>query len=144
LNEEGTKHHCSGECQYKKPHFQVAALVLIALAGVAASGQRTSGPPDCTGANRWPATMALVQSKNSGLTDTNKVDLDKTKVTRLASEQIGRDLYRQVHLVTFTEKSGAVIEVITVNNASHQECSESDVEVYVVSKRLGSSPGRPR
>jgi len=41
--------------------------------------------------------------------------------------------------VTFTEKSGKTIEVITRNDASNEECSMSGVEVYVVSNRLGEA-----
>jgi hypothetical protein len=55
----------------------------------------------------------------------------------LASEQIGKDLYRQVHLVTVTEKSGIKIEVVTVNDASTQECSMTGVDVYVIKERIG-------
>jgi hypothetical protein len=55
----------------------------------------------------------------------------------LASEKIGKDLYRQIHYVVFTEKSGRTIEVITSNDASNVECSMSAVKVFVVSKRLG-------
>ena len=84
--------------------------------------------------------MALAQLKNAGITDPTKIDFAKTKTVRLASEKIGKDLYRQVHRVTFTEKSGTVIEVITLNNVSSQEGSESQVEVFVVAKRLGKYP----
>jgi len=89
--------------------------------------------------------MAFVHLKNAGLTDNNKLDFTKTKTVRLASEQVGKDLYRQVHLVTFTEKSGKNIEVITRNDASNEECSMSGVEVYVVSNRLGGgNDAQPR
>jgi len=95
--------------------------------------------PDCTGANGWPTAMAFVHMKNAGLTDNAKIDFTKTTTVRLASERIGRkDLYRQVHLVTYTEKAGKVIEAITVSDASNAECSESDVQVYVVSEHLGA------
>jgi hypothetical protein len=83
--------------------------------------------------------MAFVHLKNAGITDNDKLDFTKTKVVRLASEKIGNDLYRQLHRVTFTEKSGRITEVITSNDASSQECSMSGVEVYVVSKRLGGT-----
>jgi len=77
---------------------------------------------------------------NAGIIDRDKLDFTKTKTIRLASEQIGRDLYRQIHLVTFTEKDGNVVEVITSNEASNVECSMSSVEVFVISKRLKGSP----
>ena len=80
--------------------------------------------------------MAFTFLKNAGITDNSKVDFSKTKVVRLASEQIGKDLYRQVHYITFFEKSSEIISVITVNDASMEECSMSEVEVYQVKERL--------
>jgi len=56
-------------------------------------------------------------------------DFTKIKTARLAPEEIGKDLYRQVYHVTFTETSSKPIDVITVNDASHEECSMSGVEV---------------
>lgn len=92
--------------------------------------------PDCTGSNRWPTSMAFVHLKNAGITDNYKLDFLKTKTVRLASEKIGKDLYRQVHHITFVEKSGNAIEVITVNDASNEECSMSDTEIFVVNRHL--------
>lgn len=93
--------------------------------------------PDCAGTDRWPTTMAYVHLKNAGITDNGKIDFTKTKTVRVASEKIGKDLYRQIHHIFFTQKDGTLIEVITVNNASSVECSMSGVEVFVISKRLG-------
>ena len=81
--------------------------------------------------------MAFVHLKNAGVTDNAKLDFSKIKVVRLASERIGKDLYRQLHLVRFVERTGNVIEVITANDASNKECSVSAVDVYVISRRLG-------
>ena len=75
--------------------------------------------------------------KNAGLTDNEKLDFTKIKTVRLASEKVGKDLYRQIHHIVFTEKSGSTIEVITSNAASSAECSMSGVQVFVVSRRLG-------
>lgn len=94
-------------------------------------------PPDCTSANAWPAAMAFTYMKNSGIVSNDDLDFKKTLVTRLASEKIGKDLYRQVHLVRFIKNSGEAIEAITVNEASREECSMSGVDVYLISKRLG-------
>ena len=96
-----------------------------------------AGTPDCDGVDKWASNMAFVHLKNAGITDNDKIRWEQRKVHRLSSEQIGKDLYRQVHLVTFAEKSGNAIEVITVNDASHEECSMSAVDVYVISKHLG-------
>ena len=81
--------------------------------------------------------MAFVYLKNVGITNNDELDFDKTKTVRLATEKIGKGLYRQIHLVTFTKKSGETIRVITNNDASNEECSMSGVEVYLISKRLG-------
>ncbi len=96
-----------------------------------------AGHPDCAGVERWATSMAFAHLKNAGITNNQKLDFTKTKTTRLASEKIGKDLYRQSHHVTFTEKSGKIIKVITSNEASNEECSMSGVKVYVISKELG-------
>lgn len=93
--------------------------------------------PDCAGVERWATSMAFVHLKNAGLTDNAKLDFTKTKTIRIASEKIGKDLYRQIHHVIFTEKTGHTIEVVTVNNASSDECSMSGVTVFVASQQLG-------
>jgi len=96
-----------------------------------------AGTPDCSGPEGWPTAMAFVHLKNAGITNNNELDFEKVKTVRLASEKIGKDLYRRIHFVTFTKKSGETIQVVTSNDASHEECSMSGVEVYLVSKRLG-------
>jgi hypothetical protein len=93
--------------------------------------------PDCSGVEKWPTAMAFAHLKNAGITNNERLDFKRTKTTRLASEQIKDGLFRQIHYVTFTDKSGNKIEVITVNDASADECSMSGVNVYVISKHLG-------
>ena len=90
--------------------------------------------PDCSG--EWPTLMVLSLLKNAGITNNDKIDAFKTKTVRIASEKIGKDLWRQVYDVTFTEHSGRKIEAIAVHEASREECSMSAVELYVVSQRL--------
>lgn len=81
---------------------------LIVAIGIGLSVSLVLGAdPDCAGVERWPA----------GIITNDKVDWAKTKTVRLASERVGKDLYRQVHRVTFTEGSGNTIEVITVSDA---------------------------
>ena len=113
--------------------FLLGSVLLSASLALAAQTKN----PDCAGVDRWATTMAFVHLKNAGLTDNDKIDFTKTKTFRLASERIESDLYRQVHHVIFTQKTGTVIEVVTSNDASSQECSMSGVQVFVVSKRLG-------
>jgi hypothetical protein len=65
--------------------------------------QRLPAHPSCAGTDQWPTSMAFVHLKNDGVTDNSKLDFNKTKTTRLASEQIGSNLFRQVHHVMFSE-----------------------------------------
>ncbi|WP_024929978.1 hypothetical protein [Methylophilus sp. OH31] len=111
--------------------------VIAIFALLLPSTQSLAAVPDCSGPERWPTSMAFVELKNAGITTNDELDFDKTRTVRLASEKIGKDLYRQIHLVTFTQKSGETIKVITNNDASNEECSMSSVEVYIISTHLG-------
>lgn len=93
--------------------------------------------PDCTNPNVWPGGMAFTHLKNAGVFRSEELDSTKTSVFRLASEKVGRGLYRQVHLVRFTKLSGEQVSAITVNEVSKQECSMSGVDVHLISKSLG-------
>ena len=113
--------------------YQLAILLMFTITSSCASAKT----PDCTSPNAWPAAMAFTHLKNDGVINNDEFDFNKTLVTRLASEKIGKDLYRQVHLVRFTRKSGESIDAITVNEASNVECSMSGVDVYLITKHLG-------
>jgi hypothetical protein len=111
----------------------LCSIVALMITACSAAG----AVPDCTGPNAWPASMAFASLKNARLLSSDNVDFSKTRVVRLASETIGKNLYRQVHDVEFTTKFGDTAEVITRNDASNDECSMSAVDLYVVSKHLG-------
>lgn len=114
-----------------------AATLLAPLTAHAASYV-----PDCTGAENYPAAMAHVQMKNADIMENEAFDFSKTRVSRLASEKIGHDkrydddIYRQVHEVTFTQKSGESLSAIVVSDATRTECSMGDADVYVVLRKL--------
>ena len=109
----------------------LCAFLLLSLSTLAFAAS-----PKCDGPDNWAAMSAYAKLKNAGLVDNALIDFTKTKVKRLASEQIGKDLYRQVHRVTYTFFSGKTLEVITINDASHEECSMTGVEVFVVSGHI--------
>jgi hypothetical protein len=113
----------------------ISCCLLIALFAIPQSAM--SSAPNCSGPDNWPSGMAFTYLKNAGLLQNETTDFSKTKVARLASEKIGDDLYRQVHEITFTKKSGQTLTAVTVNDASNQECSMSGVRVFVVSQQLG-------
>ncbi|MDO8305174.1 hypothetical protein [Herminiimonas sp.] len=110
---------------------------VIAFLLALVAGSSVAKTPSCSGPDNWAAAMAHVHLKNANLLNNESVDFSKTKVALLASEKISKDLYRQIHLVTFVEKSGGKIEVITSNEASSEECSMSAVQVFVISGKLG-------
>ncbi|WP_211233975.1 hypothetical protein [Chitinilyticum litopenaei] len=93
--------------------------------------------PECSDPNNWAAAMAHIHLKNAKLISNEAIDFSKTKVKLMASEKLSSDVYRQIHLVTFVEKAGHQIEVITSNEASSKECSMSPVQVFVISEKLG-------
>ena len=82
-------------------------MLLINISAIAQSQAQKTHGPDCSGG--WPTNMAFVHLKNAGLAANYSVDFSKTKTVRLASEKVGKDLWRQVYHVTFTKKSGDAI-----------------------------------
>ena len=125
-------------CEYCKMRSNLnGSIFLLLLVIFGSPSQPLAKTPDCAGVDSWATAMAFVHLKNAGITDNNAIDSTKTKTERLASEKIGKDIYRQIHHISFTEKSGNVIEVITSNDASNTECSMSSVDVFVISRHLG-------
>jgi len=115
-------------------HVRKLLLSIILLVLTPSIG--LTNDPDCRGIDRWPTMMAIAKLKNAGITDNYRLDFTKTKTKRLASEKISKNIYRQIHHIRFTEKSGKIIEVITSNESSKEECSMSAVDVFVVSQHL--------
>jgi hypothetical protein len=64
------------------------------------------------------------------------VDFSRTSVQQIASQRIGKDLYRQVFKIAFHLKNGRLVQAITVSDASKEECSMSDVTVYRIADRF--------
>jgi enamine deaminase RidA (YjgF/YER057c/UK114 family) len=113
-----------------------------------AKAQATPGPDSaamplaqCAGPARWAASMAFTHLRNANLLDPARVDHARTRATLLASAKVGPGLYRQVQQVVFVGASGEEVEVITSNEASEEECSAGNVDVFVVSRHLGGDAG---
>ena len=92
--------------------------------------------PDCDGPENWPAATAHATLKNAKIIENDKFDFTKTKVSRITSEKVGKNLYKQVHLVKFFDKKGKEVSAITVSDASNEECSMGKVQVFVISSEL--------
>ncbi|HTH62186.1 MAG TPA: hypothetical protein VL689_18795 [Paraburkholderia sp.] len=108
----------------------LAAAALFSLPGLCPAAG-FSGCPS------WPTSMAVVHMMNDGITDSALLDHSKTKATKLAIQKIGKNRWRQLYEITFHEKSGREITVVTENESSSTECSISGVVVRVVSRKLG-------
>lgn len=107
-----------------KKHI-IALLAVLPCSVLAAS-------PDC---HSWPMNMAEAWMKNAGIVDIAHLDESKTEIRQLASEKKGKDLYTQVYHFVFHDKSGGSYEVITQSDASSTECSMSEVNSFLVSKK---------
>jgi hypothetical protein len=107
-------------------------MMFAALSGVAQPAVKHG--PDCSGG--WPTNMAQATLKNAGLLNYEEMDFTKTKTVRLASESLGKGLWHQVYLVTFFKRSGEEVQAVVVHDASKEECSMTEPQVFVVSKRL--------
>ena len=99
--------------------------------------------PDCSGPDRWPAAQAFVYMKNAGLVTNDQLDFKKTTSKKLSYEKIGKDLYRQVHLVTYERKDNKLIQAIVWSDASSEECSMGNAQIFVISQTLGDAPKAP-
>ena len=88
--------------------------------------------PDCY---NWPMNMTEMWMRSAGIVDFKNLNIQKTKITLLASEKKGKDLYTQVYHFVFYDKKGNTYEIITTNEASYEECSMSQVNSYLISKR---------
>ncbi len=116
------------------------ALALTAITLLVGASPAVSADPDCGGPGNWAASMVFVRLKNAGIVDNEDVDFTKTQVVRIASQRVGKDLYRQVHRVTYFKRTGEAIEAIAVNDASHAECSASGVEIFLVGRHFAAEP----
>ncbi|PIT28370.1 hypothetical protein [Snodgrassella alvi] len=88
--------------------------------------------PDC---HNWPMNMTEMWMRSAGIVDFKNLNIPKTKITLLASEKKGKDLYTQIYYFVFYDQKGKSYEVITKNEASYEECSMSQVNSYLISKR---------
>ena len=111
-----------------------ASLLFVATAALS--------NPDlgCSGPDNWAASSAYGQLKTAGLLQPESVDFSKTHVELLSQQQVGKDLYRQIHEVTFALKSGSIVRAITTSDASSEECSMGNVKVRVVGQVFGDYP----
>lgn len=103
---------------------------------LACSVQASAADPDCAGPDQFPTASALVKLANAGLVDRAAINPSMTRVVRLTSARIADNRFRQIHEVTFVERSGRETRVLIDNVVSPDECSETGVQVFVISRVL--------
>ncbi|MBP2168298.1 hypothetical protein J2125_001490 [Erwinia toletana] len=103
----------------------------LLTAGLLFSVSVTARMPDC---HSWPMNMAEVWLKNEKIVDINQLDEPKTEFKLLASEKKKGGLYTQVYHFTFHDKHSKSYDLITQSDATQEECSASEVNVFQVSK----------
>jgi hypothetical protein len=114
--------------------ISVKLAISLGIVGLLASSAGIAKVPDCTGPEHWPASTAYVRLKDRGVLSSETVVFERVTSVRVASEKIGADLWRQVHRVRFPLKNKQVVQVLTVSDASSEECSMGDVDVFLVSR----------
>jgi len=117
---------------------QLFSALLIAVPALCFAASPHHVGPECS---HWPINIAPGILKSAGMLDPTQLDWTKTRAKLIASEKVGKDLYHQLYDITFHEKSGREIEVITAHDASSDECSASGVQVvYVIARKLYDTP----
>ena len=91
--------------------------------------------PDC---HSWPMNISEGWLKKVGIVDIINLDESKTKITLLASEKKAKGLYTQIYHFIFYDAIGNSYEIITNNDVSYGECSETGVDVYLISRSVSN------
>ncbi len=110
---------------------KLSLLILLMLSPILSF----SKAPDC---HNWPMNMTKMWMRNAKIVDFKNLEESKTKITLLASEKKGKDLYTQIYHFIFYDKKGNTYEVITKSDSSYEECSISNVSSYLISKNYTS------
>ena len=109
-------------------------LLLVTLLAVLPILSFAKGP-DCYS---WPMNISEGWLKKVGIVDNINLDESKTKITLLASEKKAKGLYTQIYHFIFYDAIGNSYEIITNNDASYGECSETGVDVYLISRSVSN------
>ena len=91
---------------------------------------------DCSYLHNYAENISYLKLKDQKLINPDSVIENKTKSILIASEKINKNLYKDVHLITFFLKNNTTIKVIAINNSSPEECSMSDVDIYLIKSKI--------
>ncbi|MFT4064697.1 hypothetical protein [Paraburkholderia sp.] len=112
------------------------AVVLLSLPALCLAEPKPFPPCD-----NWPTRLAEGKLKRNGIL--GNIDDSQTRAVLVSNEKIGKyedgqQMWRQVYHITFHDKSGRVINVMTVNHAGEIECSLTGVDVFTVTQHFPS------
>ena len=113
-----------------------AMLIVAAAPGTSHAAPRSPNGPDCSGPDHYPAAAAFSVMKNEGLLTNESVRWKQVQSRTIASQRIGKNLWRQIFRVTYPLTTGRKIEAIVVEEVSFDECSMSNPQIFLVSKAL--------
>ena len=74
--------------------------------------------------------------KDAGLLTNYNVKWKDIRSRTIASQRIGKNLWRQVFRVTYPLTTGQRLEAIVVEEVSFDECSMSEPQIFLISKAL--------
>lgn len=84
---------------------------------------------DC---HSWPMNMAEVWLKNNNIADITHLDRTKTEIKQLAAQKKAGGITTEIWHFIFHDNSGKAYEVITQSDANLEECSASEVNVFLI------------
>ncbi|MCC8392391.1 hypothetical protein LJ656_07300 [Paraburkholderia sp. MMS20-SJTR3] len=114
------------------------AALLLSLPALCLAELKPKTFPPC---DNWPTRLAEGQLKRNGIL--GNIDDSRTRAVLVSNEKIGKyedgqQMWRQVYHITFHDKSGRVIDVMTVSDAGEFECSLTGADVFVVTQHYPS------
>jgi hypothetical protein len=114
----------------------VIAAFALALAPGAAAVPIPKNGPDCSGPDHYAAGVSFATLKNAGLLTNETVVWSKVQSRTIASQLSRKNVWRQVFRVTFPLTNGKKLETIFVQDASNEECSFGDTQLFLIAKDL--------
>jgi len=86
---------------------------------------------DC---HSWPMNIAEGWLKNENIVDITQLDRSKTEMKLLAAQKKAGGITTDIWHFIFHDKSGKAYEVITQSDANLEECSASEVNIFLVAR----------
>lgn len=106
--------------------FSICIFFLLSLPAYAFASDG-----DCAS---WPENMAETWLKNKHIVDISQLNPAQTKISLLASEKKANGVNTDIYHFVFFDRKGNKYEVITRSDSSQEECSMSEVDIFLISQ----------